>query len=227
MCFDAATVEGIRARYPDHCLIYGSHIGPLTAGYMAMGFRAFFTALTRESAFAHELLEARTEWCLAMFHRAVELGADVLVLGDDAAYNTGPMISERMWREFVLPYHQRIVREAGVPVIWHSDGDVRSLLPMAVEAGFVGFHGLEPAGGNSLAEAKRRFGRDLVFVGNIDTRTLCTDDLEAVRAEVRRCIDEGAPGGGYMIATCNSIFAGMNAAAVREMFRFEAELGAY
>jgi uroporphyrinogen decarboxylase len=159
-----------------------------------------------------------------MYQKAVELGAEVLVLGDDAGSSRGPLISPRMWREFILPHHRRIAEEVGAPVIWHSDGNILALLPMAIEAGFVGVHGLEPAAGIDLADAKREFGQDLVLVGNVDVRVLCGSDLEAVRGEVRRCVEQGAPGGGYMMASCNSIFAGMNPDAVAEMFRYEEEV---
>ena len=70
-------------------------------------------------------------------------------------------------------------------------------------------------------------GQDLVLLGNIDIRVLFGPDLEAVRAEVDRCLAQGAPGGGYMLATCNSIFAGMDPVAVGEMFRYEEEVGFY
>lgn len=222
--FDAEQVAGVKKAHPDHCLIFGTHVGPFTAGYMAMGFERFFVRLSDDPGFARKLLESRAEWCIALYRRAVELGAEVLILGDDAAHATGPMISPGMWREFVLPLHERIVGEFDVPVIWHSDGDIEPLLPMAIEAGFVGAHGLEPAAGMDLARVKREFGRDLALIGNIDVRSLLGSDLEAVRAEVSRCIEQGAPGGGYMMATCNSIFEGMNPAAVAEMFRFEREI---
>ena len=219
--WDRDRVQEVRDSYPDHCPIYGTHAGPFTAGFMAMGFERFFFRLVDDPDFVHRLLEARTEWCIALYQEAVRLGAEVLVLGDDAGHREGPMISPRMWREFILPYHRRIVDALDVPVIWHSDGHVEPLLPMAIEAGFAGFHGLEPAAGMDLARMKQAFGQDLVLVGNVDVRVLCGSDLEAVRAEVNRCMEQGAPGGGYMIASCNSIFEGMNPAAVAEMFRCE------
>jgi uroporphyrinogen decarboxylase len=74
-----------------------------------------------------------------------------------------------------------------------------------------------------LLKIKREYGRALVLIGNVDSRVLFGSDLEAVRREVDRCIAQGAPGGGYMIASCNSICEGMNPAAVAEMFRYEAE----
>jgi uroporphyrinogen decarboxylase len=169
-------------------------------------------------------LEVRTEWCIAVYQKALDLGAEVLVLGDDAASSRGPMISNPMWREFVLPYHRRIVESLDAPMIWHSDGNIVPLLPMAIEAGFVGVHGLEPAAGIDLAQVKRDFGGDLALIGNVDVRVLCAPDLEAVRRDVKRCLEQGAPGGGYMLASCNSIFDGMNAAAVAEMFRYAEEV---
>lgn len=225
--FDRDHVQAVRARYPHHCLIFGTHIGPFTASYLAMGFERFFLRLVEDPAFVHRLLKARTDWCIAVYQQAVELGADALVLGDDAGHAGGPMISPRMWREFVLPHHRRIVEALDAPVIWHSDGNIESLLPMAVEAGFVGIHGLDPMAGMDLAAIKESFGQDLTLVGNVDVRVLCDDDLNAVHREVDRCVAQGAPGSGYMLATCNSIFEGMNPIAVTEFFRYQKSVGFY
>ena len=220
--FDPAAVAAVRRRYPAHCLFYGTHIGPMTAAYMAMGFARFFTALVDDPPFVRRVLEARTDWCIAQFGRACELGAELIVLGDDVAARSGPLISPAMFRAFILPCHCRLVAALPVPVIWHSDGDIRSLLPLAVEAGFAGVHGLEPAAGVDLATVKREFGRDLALIGNVDVGVLYGDDLGAVRREVDRCLADGAPGGGYLFASCSSIFAGLNGRAVREMFRYAA-----
>jgi uroporphyrinogen decarboxylase len=98
---------------------------------------------------------------------------------------------------------------------------------MAIEAGFVGIHGLDLAAGMDLVKMKREYSPALVLIGNVDIRVLFRSDLEAVRGEVDRCVAQGAPGGGYMIASCNSICEGMNPAAVAEMFRYEGEVGFY
>jgi uroporphyrinogen decarboxylase len=224
--FDEDRVRAVQAQYPGHCHIYGSHeVGPLTTSYMAMGFERFFLRLVDDPAFVHRLLANRTEWGMALCRRAVSLGAEVIIVGDDAAYREGPMISPQMWREFVLPYHRQLVESVAVPVIWHSDGNTERLLPFAQEAGFAGVHGLEPAAGMDLGRIKQAYGQDLVLIGNIDVRVLFQPDLDAVRGEVDRCLAQGTPGGGYLIATCNSIFAGMDPVAVAEMFRYEAACG--
>ncbi|MBW8012604.1 MAG: hypothetical protein FVQ83_15420 [Chloroflexi bacterium] len=223
--FDSEETANVRSQYPDHCLIFGTHVGPLTAGFMAMGFERFFSLLIKNPDFVHKVLEARTDYCIALYQQAISLGAELVVLGDDAAHRDGPMISPSMWREFIMPYHSRIVEELEVPVIWHSDGNILPLLPYAIEAGFVGFHGLEPAAGINLSKVKQEYGQDLVLVGNIDVGVLCANNMEAVRQEVHRCLEQGAPGGGYMVASCNSIFEGMNPKAVLEMFHYLDDLG--
>ena len=54
-----------------------------------------------------------------------------------------------------------------------------------------------------------------------------SDDFDAVHREVDRCLRQAAPGGGYMLSSCNSIFPGMHPDAVREMYRYAAEIGEY
>jgi len=85
--------------------------------------------------------------------------------------------------------------------------------------------GARPSGVD-LARVKRDHP-DLVLVGNVDVAVLSKQDLAAVRAEVHRCMEQGMPGAGYMIATCNSVFDGMCLESVAELFRCEAELGFY
>jgi uroporphyrinogen decarboxylase len=223
--YEADRISEVRRRHPDHCLIFGTHIGPFTATFMAMGFEHFFISLFDNPSFVHAVLEARTEWCVAMYQEALAHGAEVLVLGEDAGSSQGSMISPVMWREFIYPYHCRIVEALDAPLIWHSDGNVMSLLPMAIEAGFIGFHGMDPMAGMDLGTVKKEFGRDLVLVGNVDVRVLCGTDLSAVRHEVDRCLEAIGSEGGYMIATCNSIFEGMNPEAVIEMFEYEGRSG--
>lgn len=75
----------------------------------------------------------------------------------------------------------------------------------------------------SLETVKAAYGEKLALLGNADVRLLCAPDLEAVRAEVRRCLIQGGSSG-YLLSSCNSIFPGMNPDAVREFFRCQAEM---
>jgi uroporphyrinogen decarboxylase len=167
-------------------------------------------------------METRLEWCLAIFRQAVELGAEVIIMGDDSAHRGGAMISPQMWRELVLPHHQRVVKELSVPVIWHTDGRIDKLLPFAVEAGFTGVHGLETLAGNKLDEIKRDYGDKLILMGNVDINLFFEPNIELIRADVKRSYEQGGREG-FMFSSCNSIYPGMNPEAVREFFRCQVE----
>jgi len=220
--FDEQQVADLRKDYPDHCLFFGTHVGPFMGAYMAMGMERMFTLLRQDLPLVQAVLEARTGWCIALFQHAVALGAEVIIMGDDSAHRGGTMISPQIWRELILPCHQRVVRELPVPVIWHSDGRMEKLLPFAVEAGFAGVHGLEPLAGNRLDEIKARYGGQLALLGNVDINLFFQPDLEMIRADVLRSYDQGGSGG-YLLSSCNSIYPGMHPAAVREFFQCQAE----
>jgi len=222
--FDPQRVAAIRTKYPDHCLFYGTHIGPFMGTYMAMGLERMFMKYRKDKSFVHAVMETRLEWCLAIFRRAVELGAEVIIMGDDSAHRGGSMISPQMWRELVLPYHQRVVKELSVPVIWHTDGRIDKLLPFAVEAGFAGMHGLETLAGNKLDEIKRDYGDKLILMGNVDINLFFEPNIELIRADVKRSYEQGGREG-FMLSSCNSIYPGMNPEAVREFFRCQVEFG--
>jgi len=222
-CFDAAATEAVRRRYPDHCHFFGTHVGPFQAAYLAMGMARFMLRLADDPAFVTALLDARTEWAIALFRQAVALGAEVIVMGDDAGHRHAPLISPAMWRRFVRPCHRRIVEALPVPVIWHSDGNILPLLPLAIETGFAGVHGLEPGAGIDLTAVKQQYGDRLALLGNVDVRLLCGDDAAAVRADVARSLAQGGPDG-FLLSTCNSIFPGMNPAMVQAFFDAQGEL---
>lgn len=220
--FDEKQVARLCADYPEHCLFFGTHIGPFMGTYMAMGMEQMFLTYEEDQPFVHAVMETRLAWALAIFERAVALGAEIIIMGDDSAHRGGALISPQMWRELVLPYHQRLVCALPVPVIWHSDGKLDKLLPFAVEAGFAGVHGLETLAGNRLDEVKRQYGDKLILMGNVDINLFFEPNLELMRTDVKRSYEQGGKRG-YMFSSCNSIYPGMNPEAVREFFRCQAE----
>ena len=112
--------------------------------------------------------------------------------------------------------------------MWHSDGYITPLLETAVLSGLVGVHSLEPKAGVKLDEVKKAFGDRLVLAGNVDCGEALTQaDLEVVRQEVRRCMDQAKEGGRYILSDSNSIHAGCNPEAVKEMYRYAREIGRY
>jgi uroporphyrinogen-III decarboxylase len=117
-----------------------------------------------------------------------------------------------MYRDFMLPYDQAVVRaarEAGLLVSYHNCGrgakfmeDMVSTEPHALET-------LTPktsSGDFDLADAKRRVGRQVTLNGGFNERLLATASAEEVTGEVKRCLDVAAVDGRYILRTCGQIF---------------------
>jgi uroporphyrinogen decarboxylase len=74
-----------------------------------------------------------------------------------------------------------------------------------IEAGFNAFNPIEPVA-MDIRALKEQVGDRLSLIGNVDlSYTLTRGTPEEVRAEVRGLIRDVAPGGGYALASANSV----------------------
>jgi uroporphyrinogen-III decarboxylase len=87
-------------------------------------------------------------------------------------------------------------REAGARFVFlHSDGDVRPILDMLVDAGIDGLNPLERRAGMAIEEIHARYPRLVLTGGMCNTDTLVNGPVEKVREEARRIVELGRDGG--------------------------------
>lgn len=221
-------MDKYREVYPDKAYCLNFHSGPFGLTMESMGFEHFFYSLYDDRDLVREVIERRTRWFIEICRYVQELGADYLVMGDDVAFKGKTFVSPGDFRELAIGYYKQIVEALDIPVFWHSDGYIEPLIDLALEAGIKGLHALEPPAGNDLGRIKARYGDKLVLLGNVDcVEVLTTTDLDLVRRDVDRCLRQAKEGGGYMIASSNSLHAACTVEAVREMYRYAAEVGRY
>lgn len=126
----------------------------------------------------------------------------------DLAYNHGPFFSPRMYRDLILPGHRRHFSwfaERALPVISHSDGDIRPLIPHMLEAGVNCIQPMEAKVGMDVRELKPLYGERLAFMGNIDVTVLITNDAERIETEIAAKVPLAKKGGGYIYYSDHSI----------------------
>ena len=146
--------------------------------------------------------------------------------------HVGTFLSPAMYEEFFLPYDKRIIdaiHALGLPVSYHNCGRCKHQLPSLVKAGADCAETLTPpshGGSISLKEAKAMVGDKLCLIGGFDQKVLEFGTRHQVSDEVRRCIEEGAPGGGYILYNTDHFFEAPldNVHAMVEAAR---EFGAY
>ena len=143
---------------------------------------------------------------------AAEGCIDILVTGDDFGSQNGMLCSPGSWRELLLPGFRsfiKIATEFGVPVMHHTCGSVREIIPDLIEAGLRILNPVQP-GTRDMAptELKREFGERLCFHGSISIQgNLPFGTPDDVRAEARDRIADLGANGGFIICTAHNLQA--------------------
>ncbi|MCC7447965.1 MAG: hypothetical protein IT324_11140 [Anaerolineae bacterium] len=137
---------------------------------------------------------------------------DVLVMGDDLGSQTAPLIAPKMYRKMIKPYHADLIAaiksRGKTKIFFHSDGNIYKLLGDLIEIGVDIINPVQVSAGEmgDTARLKREFGDRLSFNGAIDTRWVLPRGTPSdVQQEVRRRINDLAPGGGYILSAVHCI----------------------
>lgn len=155
---------------------------------------------------------------------------DGFALCSDYCFNVNPFFSPAMFDEFIGPYLKQVLdayREMGYYSIKHTDGNIMPILDQMVECGPDALHSLDPQGGVSLSEVKRRVGDRVAVIGNVNCGLLQTGTQEECAADVRRALREGMDGWGYVFSTSNCAYTGLPLERYELMNRIWWEEGIY
>lgn len=159
-----------------------------------------------------EEAERRCRSALDRIDRLVEAGAEFIYLPHDVAFNAGPFISPRQFAWLVTPYWHRLVErvhQQGALAFIHTDGQLMPILDQLVSLGADCLQSLDPMAGVDIGEVKRLTYGKLALMGNVQCNLLQDGPDEAIVASARYCLDQGAPGGGYVYSSSNTIFPGL------------------
>jgi len=153
---------------------------------------------------------------------AVRIGAEIVVTTDDIAGNDGLFVSPSTWKELFWPKFKELFayyKNLGLYTIKHTDGNIMSIMDELVEVVDC-VNPIDPTAGMNLKKVKERYGRKIAIMGNVDCRKVLVEGTPSeIAAEVKRCICEGGPGGGYILSSSNSIHGGIPLQNYLEMLK--------
>lgn len=139
-------------------------------------------------------------------------GLDAILWGQDHSYNSGPLISPDMFRDFVLPVYKSRVnsvqKSLGLYIFKHACGNNWKLLDMYVEAGFDAYQSVQASAGMDLKQVKDAYGNKLVLWGGVPLELLQSGTAREVRDASRAALKIGKPNGGYIFGSSHSIATG-------------------
>jgi uroporphyrinogen decarboxylase len=238
--FKGIAVEAQRLRKTGCAVIMSTYgLGHWDYAHLLSGMEQSLMDLVLRPREMERVLQKIHEVQMGFWERGLEIvgdNIDIAMHSDDLGVQTGPMMSPHMYRRFVKPLHEEMIRmikkKAGgdVKVLLHSCGSVRLLIPDFIEVGFDILNPVQVRAANmDTRELKKEFGKDICFCGGgVDTQEILPRGTPGqVRDEVRRRLDDLAPGGGYIFAAVHNIQADVPPENLQAMYETLQEYGKY
>ena len=180
---------------------YFSSTGMFERVHFLMGMEDAFCAYLEEPEAMMELLRAIADFKIAAIKEAgLHIKPDVVFYQDDWGSKLNLFLPPNVWREMIKPFEFEIaaaVHEIGAMYFHHADCFCEPIVEDMVEVGIDLWQGVIPQ--NDILSIQQRVGNKLAMAGGIDAAAIDGESVtdEAIRAEVRRCIDTYCPGGRF------------------------------
>jgi uroporphyrinogen decarboxylase len=217
---DYSAFEKITAILPPNVKVVAVEGKIFSCLWWLMGLEGMSMAMADEPDLVPRLFEKVAKFQFRVLENLLQFDSvGAIWHADDIAYSTQLMVSPRLLRQHMFPWYKemnRLAHEKGKLVIYHSDGALQEVMEDISDCGFDGLNPFEPKA-MDINEVKRQYGSRIALLCNIDLGyTLTLGTPEEVREEVRQRIHDLAPGGGYAVASSNSVpeyvpFANFNA----------------
>jgi uroporphyrinogen decarboxylase len=176
------------------------------------GMGNVLTDMTLQPDLACEMFRRCADFSIQLAGQACKrFPLDWLWTGDDVAGQYALMMSPAMWREQIKPQLQRVFDVSKSADLWHAHhccGALRPIIPDLIEMGVDVLNPIQcNCPGMDPLELKEEFGRDLSFMGGVDTVDLLPNGTaEEVRKSTARLLQGmTADGGGYILAASHTI----------------------
>jgi uroporphyrinogen decarboxylase len=234
---DVSHIREEAAAYDGQYAILGGDWSPFWHDLIdLLGMENMYLAMYDQPELVDAVIEHMVDYYAAVSRNIFDAAADaidVFFIGNDFGSQRGPLLSEAMFRRFMLPHLERLVRlghDYGLKVMMHCCGGFAELIPAMIEIGLDGLHALQPCcAGMDPARLKREFGHEILLNGAIDSHHVLIEGTpELVREKTRETLEIMKPGGGYVAgASHDTILEETPLENVLVMFDAVAEFGVY
>jgi len=174
------------------------------------GFEKTLLDMALNPELVNRLFDLPFNYHLEVASKLVEMGVDMVWLGDDVGAQDRMLISPAHWRRFLKPRMAELIStlraiNPGIKIAYHSDGYIYPIIPDLVE---IGVDVLNPVQPHCLVpeKLKKEYGDRLCFWGTIDLQyTLPFGPTEEVKNEVLKRIRTVGRNGGLIISPTHNL----------------------
>ena len=190
-----------------------------------MGEENLCCAYYDEPEMIEDMMATFTDTALKVIERVGDVvPIDNLIVHEDMAGKSGPLIGPGLVTEFIAPYYRKAweaAKACGAKLFSQdSDGNMNPLLDAFMACGVNCFYPLEPAAGMDMVAMRRKYGSRIYMKGGIDKHAL-RKDRDAIRTELEYKLSSPMRGGGTIFALDHRIPNGVSI----ENYRYYVNLG--
>jgi len=166
--------------------------------------------LVTNKDFMNAYLDKLMKWIDEAGTRMVELGVDIIWIGDDFGMQDRMLISPKLFREFFKPRYGYLFQKwkginPQVRIAFHSDGNIEPIIPDFIDLGLDILNPVQPKSMDP-ARLKRDYGQHLTFWGTVDIQEVMPFGTpEDVVREVKLRLRTVGKGGGLIISPAHNI----------------------
>ena len=166
------------------------------------GLENLCVMMMEDPEFVHEMADFWTDFVTGVLKKALSrIPYDTVMISEDMAYKAHSMISPALTREFLLPAYQvwvPLLHQSGCKIIeLDSDGCIDELIPLWIEADIHCNSPVEVAAHCDILDYRRKYGREMAYIGGIDKRVIARGGKELER-HVMDIVPEMFKLGGYI-----------------------------
>ncbi len=200
--------------------------------FRAIPLNVFSMAIYDKPREIRRIMDAYTQHSLNIVTAYAEhrLGPAFMIC-EDIAYKGRLMFSPKFLKREFFPRLKKLTEpllNAKIKVLFHSDGYIMDILDDLIGAGIEGINPIEPLAGNDISYIKRRYGKRLVLLGNVDcSQVLPLGTTEEIRQATRECIRAASSGGAHFIGSSSEVTPAVPLENVLTFFQAAKEYGKY
>lgn len=177
--------------------------------YNLTGFENYMIWFYTERERLFNLMKKHVSFNIELTKEFYKHGIDAVFIADDFASNDATFIRPQDMKEYYFPLLKWQVSEIkkilGVPVVFHSDGNLNEVMDLIIETGVDAIMSLQPSCGMDIKYLKEKYGKKITLWGNINiTELLEFGTPEEIKTVVKETIRIAAPGGRYILSTSNA-----------------------
>jgi len=165
--------ERVIKEYKDEYWIVGVTVTTVFETAWALrGYEKTLMDLVVNSAFVERLFDIPFNYHLTAAKKLVEMGVDMIWIGDDVGAQNRMLISPDTWRRFLKPRMATFIStlrsiNPDVKIAYHSDGNIYPIIPELIEIGLDVLNPIQPRSMDP-EKVKKAYGDKLCFWGSID-----------------------------------------------------------